>query len=191
VPDLSGQYAFLDRTRLNLDEGNQTLSNIDTASGRFCLAGLVEGTDASPLPNRQVSFEYRSNGSIEKANAKRVTADFAQVDLTLTIEEGGSPVFTQTITTGCKLKGRLRKAGDSQKVRLRCDAGEDLAAFGLADGASSALRDSIANAFPKAGRKHIKVDVTKGRLRFTHNGEPAPSNVPVTLGCDLGGGDSE
>jgi hypothetical protein len=108
------------------------------------------------------------------------------VDLTLTIEEAGSTVFSQTITSACKLKGRLRKSGDSQKVRLRCDVGEDLSAFGLSDAASRALRDNVTNAFPK--QKHIKVDTSKGKVRFTHNGAPAPSNVPISLSCDLGGG---
>jgi hypothetical protein len=172
--------------KYTLDEDNQTFSNIDTGSGQFCLAGLVRGLDTSPLPNRQVSFEYRSNGSIQSANGTRVAADFAQVQLTLTIQESGGTVFSQTITPVCKLKGRLRRGGDSQKVRLQCDVGENLSAFGLSDAASRPLRNNVENAFPK--QSHIKVDVSKGKLRFTHNGAPAPSGVPVSLSCDLDGG---
>jgi hypothetical protein len=175
--------------KYTLDEDNQTFSNVDTASQRFCLAGLVQGLDTSPLPNRQVSFEYRSNGSIKSANGTRVSADFPEVQLTLTIQELGATVFSQTITPDCKLKGRLRRAGDSQKVRLQCDVGENLSAFGLSDAASRPLRENVANAFPK--QSHVKLDVSKGKLRFTHNGEPTPTGVPVSLSCDLDGGGSE
>jgi hypothetical protein len=186
APDLSGTYAFLDRIKYTLDEDNQTFSNVDTASGQFCLAGLVQGIDSGPLPSRRVLFEYRSSGVISNANGKRVTARFADVDLTLTIEESGSPIFTQTLGSACQLKGRLRKSGDSQKVRVQCDVGENLAAFGLSDSASRPLRENVEGAFP--GKGHVRVNVDKGKLRFTHNGEPAPSGVPVSLSCDLGGG---
>jgi hypothetical protein len=185
--DLSGQYPFVDSVRYRLDQNNQTFANVDTGAGRFCLAGLVQGVDAGgALPSRRISFEYRSNGAIRKASSKTVGAAFDEVELTLTILENGVSVFSQTITPECKLTGRLRKAGESQKSRLRCDVGEFFSAFGLGDPASSGLRDSIERAFPK--RSHVKLDVSKGKLRFTHTGTPAPSSVPVSLSCDLGGG---
>jgi hypothetical protein len=132
-----------------------------------------------------VSFEYRSHGSIDKATSKTVKAGFEPVELTLLVEESGATIFSETITSACKMKGRLRKGGDSQKVRVKCDVGENLSAFGLSDAAGGELRENVEGAFPK--QKHVRVDVGKGKLRFTHNGEPAPSGVPVSLGCDLAG----
>ena len=176
--DLTGRYPFVDKVKLQLDTDNQTFSNVDTASDRFCLAGLVRGIDARPSANREVRFEYRSQGTIQKANLKRVKARFPVVDLTLTIEELGSELFSETIVCDGKLDARLRKSGETQSVRLRCDVGPDLSFFHL----PAELVDSVSNAFPKQG--HIKLDVPKGRLRLTHKGEPASAGT-VDLSCDF------
>jgi hypothetical protein len=170
----------VDRVKYQVDEDNQTFSNVETASDRFCIAGLVRGVDARPLANREVRFEYRSNGTIKKANLKRVKAVFATVDLTLTIEENGSPLFEETIVCDGKLDVRLRNSGESQKVRLKCDVGPDLSFFRL----PTELVDSVTNAFPD--QRHIKVDARKGKIRFIHTGAPPPEGVQVPLGCDPG-----
>jgi hypothetical protein len=167
-----------------LDEDNQSLLGIDTSSNRFCLVGLVRGTDAGPLPNREVIFEYRSNGTIKKGNAKRVAGDFSSVDLTLTIEENGAPVFgPATVTSGCRLKGKLQKSGDQGKARLKCDLGEKLSALGLSQSANRAFLDNVEAAFPRPEQKHVKINTKKGKIRITHNGEPAPDAVEVPLSC--------
>jgi hypothetical protein len=169
----------VDKVKLQIDADNQTFSNVDTASDRFCLAGLVRGVDARPSGNREVSFAYRSLGSIRKANLKRVKATFPVVDLTLTIEELGTELFSETIVCDGKLDARLRKSGDTQSVRLRCDVGPDLSFFHL----PAELVDSVTNAFPKQG--HIKLDAPKGRLRVTHKGEPPPATASVDLSCNF------
>jgi hypothetical protein len=166
-----------------LDEHNQSFMDIDTTSGQFCLVGLAQQTDASELPNREVFFQYRSDGAIQKENQKRVTGTFATVDLTLTIEEDGSPVFGPvTVTSGCRLKGKLQKAGERGKARLKCDVGEDLSAFGLNQPENREFLDNVEDAFPKAGQKHIKINTSKGKLRITHNGAPDVGGL-VTLSC--------
>jgi hypothetical protein len=175
--DLTGQYPFVDHLNLRIDRDNQTFSNVETASDRFCLAGLIRGVDARPDVNREVTFRYESNGTIQQANTKRVKARFPIVDLTLTIEEPGSTLFEGTLVCDGKLTGRLRNSGESQRVRLRCDVGPDLSFFRL----PAELVDSVTNAFPK--QKHIKVDARKGKIRITHTGQPAPPSVPVDLTC--------
>jgi len=181
---------------INFDK-NETLMNIDTGTGGFCLAGFVEGNDATITPNRVVTFTYESLGTIKKATEKTVTGEFVSVDLTLTIEElnadlpncGEVPVgegnceFEQTITTGCKLKGSLRKEGDQGKSRLKCEVGENFSAFGLNDPANQEFLEIVTDAFPN--RKHIKVNTKKGKIRFTNKGEPAPEGLDVELSCDL------
>jgi hypothetical protein len=167
-----------------LDPDNQSLLDIDTSSNRFCLVGLARGTDAGPLPNREVIFEYRSDGSIQKENAKRVAGDFASVDLTLTIEEDGTPVFgPTTVTSECRLKGKLQKAGTRSKARLKCELGEDLAAFGLNQTATREFLDNVEAAFPKAEQKHIKLNTSKGKFRITHNGEPDTGGLVSLRSC--------
>jgi hypothetical protein len=162
----------------NLDEDNQSFLNVDTASGQFCLAGLAQGTDTDPLPNRLVVFQYDSLGTIKKENAKRVTATFVTVNLRLTITENGSTPYDESILSVCKLKGKLQKAGDQAKARLKCDVGENFSAFpDVAD-----FLDTINDAFPKAGQKHIKVNTAKGKLRITHNGRPDVGGL-VDLTC--------
>jgi len=178
--DLSGQYPFIDSVSGGTDQDNQSFANIDTGTDQFCLAGFVQRIDSDPLPNQQVSFEYRSIGSIKKATEKNVTADFVSVELNLTITQLATPpttVYDETITTGCTLKGRLRKAGERDRVRLKCDAGENFSAF---PNMTNDLLDIIDDAYPK--QKHIRIHTEKGRIRFIHNGEPAPEGL-VSLTC--------
>jgi hypothetical protein len=143
----------------------------------------VRGTDAGPVPSRQVSFEYRSNGTIRKENAKRVAGDFVQVDLTLTIEEDGTPVFGPvTVTSDCRLKGKLQKAGARSKARVKCDLRDDLAAFELNLPANREFLDNVEAAFPTAEQKHVKINTSNGKVRITHNGEPDVQGL-VQLSC--------
>jgi hypothetical protein len=167
--------------------------NVDTAGNTFCLFGQVIGIDPTTTFNRQVTFTYSSVGSIKKATAKTVTGEFVAVDLTITIDELTNPPtleFTDTVTTGCKLKGRLKKEGDAAKVTLRCDIGEDLSAFtGLAAETpedQQAFLENVVDAFPK--RKNLKVSVKKGKLSFNHRGEPAGPGVDVPTGSCGGNG---
>jgi hypothetical protein len=164
-----------------LDTDNQSLANIDTSAGQFCLAGLVRGTDATLFPLRDVSFEYRSQGTIKKASAKRVTGEFGSVDLTLTIEDSSGTLFQQTLSSACELTGRVLKAGEKSKVRVKCELGELFSAFGL----SEELRGNVRNAFPKGDRKHVRLDIEKGKARFVQTGEEAAETVEVDVGCDL------
>ena len=178
--DLSGEYEFLDRVAYNVDGNNQSFLEIDTGSDRFCLAGLVRGTDTDPLHSRFVSFEYRSPGTIKSASPKQVSGTFeGVVELTLTIQEQGSTVFSATTTSQCKLKAKLRKEGEKSKVRLKCDElGENLASFGLPPGFEQNVEDALEQV------KHAKVDVEKGRFRVTVNGLPPPPSIPVSLSCE-------
>jgi hypothetical protein len=155
--------------------------NIDTAASHFCLAGLVRGTDASVSPPRRVRFEYRSDGSVQKANSNRVTGDFASVDLTLVIEESGVPVYEAGVTSACTLKGGINKAGERGKGRLNCKLGDGMSDLGLERPENSEFRSNVETAFPK--QKRIKVQVDKGRLRVKHNGEPNPGPADPALDC--------
>jgi hypothetical protein len=196
-----------------LDEDNQSLLEIDPNSNQFCLAGLVQGTDAGPLPGRRVSFSYQSNGGIKKQSPKVVTGDFSQVALTLTIEDlnparadCGEPnpdpqdddgdgvvepgeqncEFERTVTSDCRLKGKLQKAGTRSKARVRCDLRDDLAAFELHLPANREFLENVEAAFPKAEQKHVKINTSKGRIRITHDGEPDPGGL-VKLSCGAPG----
>jgi hypothetical protein len=104
------------------------------------------------------------------------------VSLRLVIEENGSPIYDETVSSACSLKAKLQKAGDKAKIRLKCDVGEDLSAF--PDPVGDFI-DSIENAFPKQGAKHIKVDTSKGKVRITHNGEAVDSGL-VDVSCSVG-----
>jgi hypothetical protein len=177
----------------NFDK-SETLLNVDTQSGQFCLAGRAVGIDPTTTFNRQVVFTYSSLGDITKANTKSVKGDFSVVTLQLTIDElnpdGAINEFTGVIQADCKLKGSLQKEGEAAKAKLNCDLGENLSAFGLvpADAESQndqALIDNVSEAFAK--RKNLSVKVKNGKLKFTHNGEPAPGDLTVPLTCDLGG----
>jgi hypothetical protein len=141
---------------------------------------------AGSLPQERVFFEYTALGGIKKESQKQVTpADLAPVALRLVIETvAASPVtlYDQTLTTGCTLKAKLRKAGERAKLRLKCDVGELLSAF---PDMTAELREHVQNAFPKQGTKHLKVDTSKGRLRITNNGEAVDSG-DVDVSCSTG-----
>jgi hypothetical protein len=165
-----------------LDTDNQSLANIDTSANQFCLAGLVRGTDAGPLPSRDVTFEYRSQGTIKKASANQVTGEFGSVDLTLTIEDLTGTLFEQTLTSACQVRGRVFKTGAKSKVRVKCELGEFFSAFGL----SAEFRNNVSAAFPKEERgKHIRLNIEKGKARFFQTGEEPPETVEVDVSCDL------
>jgi hypothetical protein len=163
-----------------LDEDNQSLANIDSSAGQFCLAGLVRGTD--PGPNREVRFEYRSQGTIKQATAKRATGDFDTVDLTLTIEDSSGTLFgPTTLSSACSLRGKVLKTGEKSRVRVKCDLGEFFSAFGLSD----EFRDNVRAAFPRADNKHVRLNIPKGKALFIQTGEEAPETVEVEVSCDL------
>ena len=166
-----------------LDEDNQSFLNIDTSTDQFCIAGLARGVDPDSIPNREVIFEYESQGSVKKASSKKVTGDFIPVDLTLTIMEvGGGTLFQDSITSACQLKGKLLKEGEKGKTKLKCELGDFFSAFGLPQN----LLGSIDGAFPKGESPHVKVNTTKGRLTITNNGEPPPQSTEVDVSCSLG-----
>jgi hypothetical protein len=181
--DLSGDRGFLDTKN---SERNQAALNIDLAGDRFCWAGQIEGTDATVTPNRQVLFQYLSNGSVKKANSKKVDGEFDQVDLRLTItalDDAGEVEFDDTITTGCTFKGSLRNRGARSKGKLRCDVGDDFAAFGLNTPENEALLENVENAYPR--RNNLKLKTNRGKIKFRHNGDPAPSGFTVEVTCDF------
>jgi hypothetical protein len=188
--DLSGERFFLDKKNA---EKNETLMDVDTQTSAFCLAGRAVGVDPTTTFNRLVVFTYSSLGTISKANTKSVKGDFVDVQLRLTIDEldpeadPNAPLdFDQTITTGCKLKGSLKKEGEEARATLQCDVGENLSAF---TDLEQAEIENVANAF--TARKNLVVKVRKGKIKFTHRGEPAPGDlaVPADLleACGLGG----
>jgi hypothetical protein len=207
--DLSGEHAFVDKVSFDKHE---TFFNVDTAAGDICLAGQVVGIDPTTTPNRRVTFTYGGQGTITKSSTKVVKGDFPNSSLRLEIEEinpdqancgeaNGVPTdddgdgvvetgeqncdFDQTITTGCKLKGGLKKSGEKAKASLKCDVGENFSAFGLETEENQDLLENVTDAYPKRGG--MNANTKKGKIRFKTNGEPAPEGVTVPLSCDLGG----
>ena len=184
--DLSGEHTFVDVD--NFDK-NETLMNVDTQAGEFCLAGRVVGVDPTTTFNRVVVFTYTSLGTITKADSKGVKGEFpVDVELMLTIDETtpDGPVndFTGTITAECRLKGSLKQEGDAARASLQCDVGEFLSEFFGPEGDQN-LIENVADAF--ASRRNLKVKVRQGKLSFIHRGVPAPGDLNVPLTCDLGG----
>jgi hypothetical protein len=154
---------------------------MNVTANQVCLAGLVRRVDPGPLAHPIVTLAYRSVGGIKRVNAKRLIGDFVDVDLTLTIEENGTDLFPPTtITSACELRGRLLRSGERDKVVLRCEAGENLSAFGSLDG----LLENVEGAFPRRGAKHIRINTETGRIRIVHNGQPVPTNQ-VQVSCDF------
>jgi hypothetical protein len=168
---------------------NETLIEVDTQSGDFCLAGRALGVDGTTTFNRTVVFTYRSFGTVTKATDKTVNGQFVDVELRLTIDEitpdGPVNEFDQTIQPECKLKGRLRKEGDAAKATLQCDVGQNLSAFGLDPMTQQNLIENVTDAFLK--RKNLKVNTKKGKIHFTHRGEPSPPGLAIPLTCESNG----
>jgi hypothetical protein len=99
------------------------------------------------------------------------------VNLTLDITDGASPTYQQTIQAACSLKASLDKAGARAKVRLRCDLGEQYAAF---PGLTPVHVAQIDAAF--AGQQRARGNSKNGRLKVSHVGAPSPGGVPISCG---------
>jgi len=182
-PGLTGEFAFLDRQGPVLSEDNQSFFEI--GAGQLCFAGLVRSRDPGPEPQPLVTFEYRSDGTIEKANEKKVKGDFISVLLTLTIERNGMPPFERSATSRCELKANVLKAGEKGKARLKCDLGEQFSELDLDEPENADFLDNVQGAFPRRrGPKHVKLDTLKGKFRVTHNGQPDVTNL-VDVGCSV------
>jgi glucose/arabinose dehydrogenase len=169
--DLSGQHPFVGEST---GAANTSFLNLDTSLGQVCLAGQVQEIDELSTPPATVTFSYRSTGTITKATGTKIQADFVSVSLTLDISSG----YSQTITADCKLKASLRKAGERDSVKLRCELGEDFSAF---PDLTAENITSIDNAYARV--KKAKATSKNGRLKISHVGEPAED---VGLTCDLG-----
>jgi hypothetical protein len=119
-----------------------------------------------------------------------VKGDFPNTQLTLLIEELTDPPtqeFLQTITTGCKLKGQVKKSGETAKTSLRCNVGKEFFEFfGPITDENQPLLENVTEAYPR--RSGMNANTKKGRINFRQNGEPAPEGLVVPLSCDLGGG---
>jgi hypothetical protein len=183
---LSGDYPFEDNLT---GDANTSFMSIDTVGGQICVAGQLEGFDRLALPfNRSVFLTYASNGTITKETDQKVIAEFPGTALvTLTIindrsEALGGPVteYVGQLTANCKLEARLERAGERDKVKLRCDdLGEDLAGF--SPSLDSSLVENVSNAFGHG--KRARVNTKRGQLKVLTNGDPTDS-VPVS--CGLG-----
>jgi hypothetical protein len=175
---------FLDQVKKNADEGNQLVTDVSGSS--FCAAGAAIGEDGTPLPTRQVTFEYRSNGTVKKANSKRVQGEFSSVELTLVIQDLTGVLYEASTNAGCTLKARVNKGGEQGKSRLKCKRGDDMSALGLNQTANTEFKNNVEAAFPKksqGGSKNVKVKVDKGQLRINVNGEPAPPGFEPAVDC--------
>jgi hypothetical protein len=165
---------------------HQSAFNVDTSSGQICVIGEVVGIDPTTTFNRRVTFTYEGQGTITKATDKVVKGDFPNVQVTVLIEELSDPAeeeFTATITTDCKLKGSIKKSGDSDRTSLKCNAGENLAAFGLDTPENQPFLENVTDAFPR--RNGMNVNTRKGKIRFKTNGEPTPAGI-TPPSCELG-----
>jgi hypothetical protein len=179
--NLSGQYSFVDRST---GDANTSFMNVDTGIGQLCVAGQTSEVATGQSIPPTVTFTYEALGTITEADDEQVRADFLLVDLTLDItapdpDTSGATtnLFHQMISLQCDLNARLRKEGDKDKVRLRCDLGENFSAFtGLSSGNISAINDAYKNA------KRAKANSKNGKLRITHDGVPTDD---VGLSCDL------
>ena len=166
--NLSGSYPFVDTRTAG---ANTSFLEVDTGLGQVCVAGHVQGSDGAI----DVAFRYESLGSIGKANEQKVRGDFVSVSLTLDITGGAAPTYGQTIPAECRLRASLQKAGSRGKVRLRCELGENYAAFA---GLSSQQVTSIDNAFAEQPRARARSKT--GRLKISHVGDPSGAGFAVT-----------
>jgi hypothetical protein len=155
---------------------NVSFMNVDTGLGEICLAGATTETADAQVYPPVVVFFYQALGDITQATDTEVKADFALVNLTLDISEGIEP-YSQTIQLTCKLEASLRKEGERDKVKLRCDLGENYSAFpDLTSGQIAAINDAY------KGVKHAKASSKKGKLKVTNDGEVTDD---VGLSCDF------
>jgi hypothetical protein len=152
---------------------NTSFLSVATGSDQVCVAGQVQGTDGSA----SVAFSYESLGGISKATDKKVRGEFVSVSLTLDIS-GGAP-YSQTTTLDCRvIKASLLKEGSRDKVKLRCDLGQNYSAF---SDLNSQYITNINNAF--AHQKRVTANSKNGILKISHVGVPADGEVPVS--CTL------
>jgi hypothetical protein len=180
---LSGNYSFDDKS----GDTNSSFLGIDTPQGLICVAGQVVDFDRLALPfNRSVTFSYESNGTITKETDKTVRGEFPTTVLVSLVivnersEAEGGPLteYDGQVTADCVLEARLVKSGERDKVKLRCDLGEDLAGF--SPPLTSSLIENVDNAYGHGRR--ARVDTKKGKLKIPHIGDPADS---VPIACSL------
>jgi hypothetical protein len=187
--DLSGTHTYVDK--LSFDK-HESFFNVDTSTGEICVQGQTVGIDPTETFNRRVTFTYTGQGTITKSSAKGVKGEFPNATLNLLIEEltdPATPEFDQTITTDCELKkGQIKKSGDAAKTQLKCNVGQDFAAFGLNTPENQPLLENVKEAYPK--RHGLNVHTGKGRINLKQNGEPSPEGLVIDLSCDLGGSPS-
>jgi hypothetical protein len=161
---------------------NTSFLSVDTGSDQVCVAGQVQGTDRSA----SVAFSYESLGGISKATDKTVRGEFVSVSLTLDISGGvvpPDPPYSETTTLDCRvIKASLLKEGSRDKVKLRCDLGQNYSAF---PGLNSQFITNIDRAFAK--QKRVKANSKNGRLSISHAGEPTDQEPPATCNVSSNG----
>jgi hypothetical protein len=159
-----------------MGSANASFLRIDSDLRQICVTGQVESVDAHSGLDTTVRFSYSSAGAVDKRNGSKVRGEFAAVLLTLDIS--GSEPYRQTITADCKLKASLLKRGSRDKVRVRCDLGENFSAF---PGISVANLRSIDSAYAK--EKRARARAKNGKLRISSVGVPSEAASPAT--CEL------
>jgi hypothetical protein len=183
LPSPTGENQFYNRVKKSLDSDNQLVTNV--VASDFCLAGAISGSDATLVPIRRVSFQYRSDGLVKKGNSKQVTGDFDSVTLTLVIDEDGAldPVYQQSVTSACSVKGKVTQSGERGKSNLNCKLGVNYESLGLADPMNAEFLQNVDNAFPNRNGNGIKVKTKNGRLRVRVRGDPPPEGSEVIPDC--------
>jgi hypothetical protein len=180
---LSGNYSFADKS----GDANTSFLSIDTPEGLMCVAGQVVDFDRLALPfNRSVTLSYESNGTVSKETDKTVVGEFPTTVLVSLVivnqvsEADGGPLteYDGQATADCVLEARLSKAGERDKVKLRCDLGEDLTGF--SPPLTSSLIENVHNAYGRG--KRARLDTESGKLKILHHGDPADS---VPIDCSL------
>jgi len=176
LPSVMGPHPFLDKST---GDANTSVMNVDTELGQVCLAGQVREVAEGSVFTPDVTFFYTSIGNITKATDQKVEAEFVSVSLTLDISDSNEAYvpYNQKIVAECTLEARLQKVGIQDRVRLRCDLGENFSAF---SGLTSEYIVAIDNAFAKGKRARAKSK--NGKLTIKHVGEPTQD---VGYSCDL------
>ena len=149
---------------------NVSFLNVGPGPNQICVTGQVQEVDESASIPPTVTFTYSSDGSIDKANDKKVKGDFVSVLLTLDISGTNVTPYNQTIAAACKLKASLVKEGEQDKVNLNCDLGENFSAF---TGLNSAQIVNIDNAYKSV--KRAKAKSKSGKLKISTTGVPTES----------------